>query len=77
VSDIDELTLRIDPDAQAWAKAFMSVFHGRSGDIDEGTMIGWFANYRFVVQESITHEAHNAFVKFVEDTPDLGWEDKP
>lgn len=31
-------------DAQTWAREFMSLFGKRKDDIDEGLMIGWFAN---------------------------------
>lgn len=34
-------------DAQVWARAFMERFGGLTvgeGTVDEGTMIGWFAN---------------------------------
>ena len=31
-------------DAAAWAKEFMHIFGKRLGEIDEGLMIGWFAN---------------------------------
>jgi hypothetical protein len=32
------------PDAAVWAREFMKEFGGRRQDIDEGLMIGWFAN---------------------------------
>lgn len=41
---VDEAKLRMTTDASVWAEAFMQTFGPRLGDIDEGTMIGWFAN---------------------------------
>ena len=62
---MDDAALRRSVDAQDWAKAFMSVFDGRSGDIDEGTMIGWFANYRFTVEEALTGSSAKAVEEFL------------
>lgn len=42
MAEIDVETL--GRDAQAWARAFMSEFGEDRERIDEGTMIGWFAN---------------------------------
>ena len=34
-----------DTDAAVWAREFMRIFGGeRRGEIDEGLMVGWFAN---------------------------------
>jgi len=60
-----EEALRRSVDAQDWAKAFMSVFEGRSGAIDEGTMIAWFANYRFTVEEALTGSSAKAVEDFL------------
>lgn len=39
-----EVKLNGTMDAQVWAKEFMKNFGHRLEDIDEGLMIGWFAN---------------------------------
>lgn len=44
-----EAVLRDSTDARVWAQEFVAMFHGREiGEgpltVDEGTMIGWFAN---------------------------------
>jgi hypothetical protein len=40
---VNEKLLRSTTDAQVWARAFMQVVNA-GATIDEGLMIGWFAN---------------------------------
>lgn len=41
---INEHELLSTTDAKVWAQEFMRLFGDRREDIDEGLMIGWFAN---------------------------------
>lgn len=41
---VDQNKLHSTTDAQVWAQEFMREFGNRKDDIDEGLMIGWFAN---------------------------------
>lgn len=41
---VDEAKLRSKADPRVWAEEFMKEFGNRKKDIDEGLMIGWFAN---------------------------------
>lgn len=40
-------------DAHLWAKSFMSLYGNRLNEIDEGLMIGWFANAMMAMYDSI------------------------
>lgn len=39
-----EKNLHNTADAQIWAKTFMEIWGSRLNEIDEGLMLGWFAN---------------------------------
>lgn len=42
--DAPEFLSAVGTDASKWAEAFMQINGARLADIDESTMIGWFAN---------------------------------
>lgn len=40
----EEINLHSTMDASVWAEEFIRIFAHRRDEIDEGLMIGWFAN---------------------------------
>jgi hypothetical protein len=49
--DVQKLVSERDTDASKWAKAFCETFPNCG--VDEGTMIGWFANAIMVMHDKI------------------------
>jgi hypothetical protein len=47
-----DMNIHHNPDAQAWAKFFME--HNPNCGIDEGAMIGWFANAMMAMHDHLT-----------------------
>lgn len=41
---MDAKDLHNTTDAQVWTKTFMEIWGSRLNEIDEGLMLGWFAN---------------------------------
>lgn len=66
---VDEKKLLGSPDAKVWAEEFMAEFGDRREDIDEGLMIGWFANAMAVGEQGGRQSPYNdpAFIKWAED----------
>ena len=57
-SDYDR-SIHNNPDAQAWAKFFMATVNKQEwfiDDIDEGLMIGWFANAMMAMHDHLKRE---------------------
>lgn len=54
---VDQNRLYAKPDAKVWADEFMAEFGDRREDIDEGLMIGWFAN---AMEQAVIHRQADA-----------------
>jgi len=57
-SDYDR-SIHNNPDAQAWAKFFMATVNKQEwciDDIDQGLMIGWFANAMMAMHDHVKRE---------------------
>lgn len=53
MSDYD-MSIHSNPDARVWAKFFMETWAGKDKNtIDEGDMIGWFANAMMAMHDHI------------------------
>ena len=60
-------SIHSNPDAQAWAKFFMDTWRKNKWgvkDIDEGLMIGWFANAMMAMHDNI-YQNNNVLTKGV------------
>jgi hypothetical protein len=58
LSDYDK-SIHSNPDAQAWAKFFMATVKEKEwciDDIDEGLMLGWFANAMMAMHDHLKRE---------------------
>jgi hypothetical protein len=58
VSDYDK-SIHSNPNAQAWAKFFMATVKEKEwciDDIDEGLMLGWFANAMMAMHDHVKRE---------------------
>lgn len=56
-------------DAMYWAEKFCAIQRETDFEIDEGLMVGWFANYRFAVADPLQAEIErlNARLKVLQD----------
>ncbi len=50
-----DMSIHTNPDAQAWAKFFLET--NPDCGLDEGAMIGWFANAMMAMHDHLTRQA--------------------
>ena len=48
-----DMSIHQNPDAAAWAKFFMECYANYKEPLDEGIMIGWFANAMMAMHDHI------------------------
>jgi hypothetical protein len=60
---VDEKRLYATSDASVWAEEFIKEFGPRKEDIDEGLMIGWFANAICTATDAVARQLRGAMRK--------------